>query len=474
MVLPLDRAALDLRLRLAERRLADLAELRRTEAAGRVTQFLLDRAPELAGWSDSEGNFLYLNEVGCSSLEYTLEEILQMKVQDVLPRQFAEKFEGFTRTLRDQGAATFESAHITKSGRSFPVEVALSCLEFQGQEYFCAFVRDITDRKHAEEALRESEERYRGLFDGVPVGLYRTTPAGEMLEANAALVSILAYPDHATLLKANVSDIYDDPEERLRWQRSLQASLEHGGTGPLVHAFEARVRRYDGEVIWVRFSLKAFRDTDGRVLRYEGALEDVTDRKRAEEALRASEERFRALVQNASDMITVLEPDGPVRYGSPSHQRLLGYPPEDLQGQSCSTSSTRRTGRWSPTPCSAWSTCRDENLTIEYRCRHRDGAWLMLESTASNLLDHPAVRGIVLNSHDITDRKRAEERLPSQALHDELTGLPNRALFMDRLRQAMERSRREPERAARPCCSSTSTTSRSSTTASATWSATSS
>src|SRR6478672_2132076 len=86
-----------------------------------------------------------------------------------------------------------------------------------------------------------------------------------------------------------------------------------------------------------------------------------------------------------------------------------------------------------------------EIVTFEYRLLHGDGGWRSLESTASNLLGQPAVAGIVLNAHDITDHKKAEAKLLHDALHDELTGLPNRALFMDRLRHSMERSRREPE-----------------------------
>ena len=421
--------------------ITDITAQKRTEAALRVTQFLLDRAPEGAGWADSQGNLLYMNEVGCSALEYTLEELRTMRVQDVIPPEFAAIFEELTRTLRNQGSTTYEAVHIAKSGRRFPVEVALNCLEFDGKEYFCAFVRDITDRKRAEEALRESEERYRSLFDGVPVGLYRTTPAGQLLDVNDSLVRVLAFPDHATLLEANVGDLYFDPEDRHRWQRIVEAEK-----GTQVQSFEARIRRHDGRVIWVRFSLRPFRDEEGHVLRYEGALEDITERRRAEDALRASEERFRALVQNASDMITILEPEGTVRYASPSHHRVLGHPPEELSGGSL-LDLVHVEDR--PLLANALECLVDlphENLTIEYRCRHRDGSWRMIESTASNLLDHPAVTGLVLNSHDITDRKRAEEQLLHDALHDELTGLPNRALFMDRLWQAMERAAREPER----------------------------
>ncbi len=79
--------------------------------------------------------------------------------------------------------------------------------------------------------------------------------------------------------------------------------------------------------------MRAIRGEESRILRYEGALEDVTDRRRAEEALRASEERFRSLVQNASDLISILDADGIVRYESPSHQRVLGLYPEEHAGR---------------------------------------------------------------------------------------------------------------------------------------------
>jgi diguanylate cyclase (GGDEF)-like protein/PAS domain S-box-containing protein len=286
------------------------------------------------------------------------------------------------------------------------------------------------------------DERYQSLFDGIPVGLYRTTPEGRMLDANAALVRVLGYPSRKALLEANVADIYCDPEDRRRWQRVLEES-----TGP-VQSFEARVRRYDGSAIWVRFSVQGFRDRGGKVLRYEGALEDVTDRRRAEEALRESEERFRALVQNATDMISILDPGANVLYESPSHQRILGHPPEERLGRSALDLIHPEDLPVFEESLRQVVDAPGESVDIEYRLRRLDGTWRALESTATNLLGHPAVGGVVLNSHDITDRKNAEERLLHDALHDELTGLPNRALFMDRLRHAMARSRREPDRMA--------------------------
>ena len=125
------------------------------------------------------------------------------------------------------------------------------------------------------------------------------------------------------------------PTSRLCWRPRSATSISTrrtaaAGSGPSraparCRASRPRVRRRrDGAVIWVRFTVRAVRGAQGEVLHYEGALEDVTDRRHAEEALRASEERFRSLVQNASDLISILSADGTVRYESPSHQRVLG------------------------------------------------------------------------------------------------------------------------------------------------------
>jgi diguanylate cyclase (GGDEF)-like protein/PAS domain S-box-containing protein len=408
------------------------------EEALRLTRFLLDRAGEGAFWADSDGCFFYVNEVACAMTGYTREELLSLRVLDLLAPELRDQFPEMSRRVREESPLTFETVQIRKTGERFPAEITMSHLEYQGRECFCAFARDITERKRAEAALRESEERYHGLFEGVPVGLYRTTPAGRMLDANQALVRILGYPSLEALLETNVADIYLDPEDRRRWQKSMAAGA--------VQSFEAPVRRHDGDLIWVRFTVQAVRDESGEILRYEGALEDITDRHRAEEGLRASEERFRALVQNASDLISIIDTTGTIRYESPSHQRVLGLNPEERVGQSMMELLHPEDRHVLAEALYRLAEHPDEVVTVEYRLRHRDGTWRFLESTASNLVEHPAVSGIVLNSHDITDRKQAEEKLIHDALHDELTGLPNRALFMDRLRQSMERSRREPDR----------------------------
>ncbi|MFH1935427.1 MAG: PAS domain S-box protein [Pseudomonadota bacterium] len=149
------------------------------------------------------------------------------------------------------------------------------------------------------EALRKSEIRYQQLFESVPVGLYRTTPGGEILDGNPALVEILGYPDLETLMEVNTKGIVN-PE----YHRQVQTLLEREG---ITHDFELRVRRHDGTFIWVRDTARAVRDADGSVLYYEGSLEDITKRKQAEEKIKASEAKYRELFNNISSGVAIYE-----------------------------------------------------------------------------------------------------------------------------------------------------------------------
>ena len=138
--------------------------------------------------------------------------------------------------------------------------------------------RLLEEKRRAEEALRESEARYRGLFDGVPVGLYQSTPDGELIDANPALMEMLGYPDRETLLAANVAQFYVDAEDRHRWQDLMDRS-------GVVRGFEMQLRRFNGTSIWARDTARAIRAADDRLAYYEGSLADITERKQAEEAL---------------------------------------------------------------------------------------------------------------------------------------------------------------------------------------------
>jgi PAS domain S-box-containing protein len=147
------------------------------------------------------------------------------------------------------------------------------------------FVRRSVERAQAEETLRESEERYRTLFEGVPIGLYRSTPAGQIVDANPGLVRMLGYSSREALLAVKAFDLYVNPGDRQRWQATIKAE-------GIVRSFEAQFRRRDEQIIWMRHSSRAVQNDQGRLLYYEGSLEDITERKQAEQALRDAQEQL--------------------------------------------------------------------------------------------------------------------------------------------------------------------------------------
>ena len=169
-----------------------------------------------------------------------------------------------------------------------------------------------------------------------------------------------------------------------------------------------------------------------------------------EEVLRRqSEERFRALIQNSSDVVAIVGADGVSRYVSPVVERVLGYTPENGLGRS-----VLRPPLMHPDDADR---VRDvfaglmrrpgAEATVDFRLRHADGRWVQVEATTKNLLADPSIGGIVVNYRDITERRTLEERLRHQAFHDPLTGLPNRALFMNRLGHTLDRAERSEKAA---------------------------
>lgn len=172
------------------------------------------------------------------------------------------------------------------------------------------------------EALRESEARYRTLFERVPVGLYRTTPDGQILDANPALLEMLGYPDRKTFLAVNAAEVFANPDDR----RRMNELLEQVG---VVNNLELRLRRYDGSIIWVEDTVRAIPDSSGKMVYYDGSLEDVTTRRQAEETLSL----LASIVESSDDAIVGENLEGIIVSWNSGAQRIFGYLPDEVIGQ---------------------------------------------------------------------------------------------------------------------------------------------
>jgi PAS domain S-box-containing protein len=236
--------------------------------------------------TNEEGIVKLVNDAYCKMMEKPREEIEGKPVGIVYeePEQ-AEVLQKFQERFRSRNIPSYLDRELVLwNGKRIFLELSNSFIEIPHQPTLSLSVlRDITERKlaeeaskQAEEALKDAEARYRTLFELVPVGLYRTTPAGQILDANPAIIQMLGYPDRETYLKVNAANLYVNSEDRKQWQMLMDSQ-------EIVRDFEEQVRQSNGTVIWVQDNTCAVRDAGGQVLYYEGILQDITQRKKMEE-----------------------------------------------------------------------------------------------------------------------------------------------------------------------------------------------
>jgi diguanylate cyclase (GGDEF)-like protein/PAS domain S-box-containing protein len=300
-------------------------------------------------------------------------------------------------------------------------------------------------RKRAlDDELRKSEARYRTVLDAAFDAIVTITPDGVVRWFNRGAERIFGH---------RAEEVIGQPVTLLMPERYRDLCV--AGLHRYLRTGEARVMggttelvglRSDGSEFPMEMSLGETLE-DGERL-FTGVIRDVTERKEVEKVIKESEERFRSLVQYASDIITILEADGTVRYISPVVEGVMGYKPKEQIG-------TNAFGSVHPDDRERALSIFAEILKkpglhppLEFWVPHKDGSWRYLEHVVNNLLDDPAVRGVVVNSRDVTERKALEEQLRHQAFHDPLSGLPNRALFMDRLEHTLTRANRRGRRVA--------------------------
>ena len=256
--------------------------------------------------------------------------------------------------------------------------------------------RDITQQ-------REKELRFTELFETLQEGVYFSTPEGKLLDANPALVGMLGYAKKEDLLGLDATALNFEAGE----QPVLGRAMNDRGS---VRTREVKLRRKDGTAAVFLDSSRAVWDASGNIIRHQGTLVDITEKRKMERELLQQEEFRRRLLESFPDLILVIDPAEHYTFVSSRVRDLLGYQPEDLLGKKISELEDH-----SPELASLYhdvAASRQVFGAAEYGARHRDGSWRTMRASASQLFDAEAkLSGVIISVRDITVEKKLEQQV---------------------------------------------------------------
>jgi diguanylate cyclase (GGDEF)-like protein/PAS domain S-box-containing protein len=300
-------------------------------------------------------------------------------------------------------------------------------------------------RKQIDEAkLRESESRYRGLFENVVDGVYIASREGDIITVNPALVDMLGFDSADDLKKAGrTTMLYVNPIDRER----VFARLEAEG---VVKNFEYRLRRKDGTEIVVLENSRAIYDDDGKVVAHEGTITDITERKMAETKVFEEKERAQVTLQSIGDGVITTDANGSVDYINPVAQDLTGWDTRSARGEPVETLMTLINENTRATVDNPVSRCLKEGRVITLAENsvliNKDGNEIPIQDSAAPIRDRLGnIIGAVMVFHDVSKESRLFRKLSYQASHDTLTDLINRREFENRLVAALDDAHGNPE-----------------------------
>jgi diguanylate cyclase (GGDEF)-like protein/PAS domain S-box-containing protein len=297
------------------------------------------------------------------------------------------------------------------------------------------------ERRGAEDALRNSEAKFRGLFESMMEGVYRTSREGRILVANPAFVHLMGYSSAEELYQVPAAALYWYAGDREKFMRRVESEGE-------LRNEEYVLRRKNGTMLVVMDSSRVVRDVQGRVAGYEGTLTDITERKRAETAVFQAKERAQVTLQSIGDGVITTDSEGRIDYMNPIAESLTGWENREAQSRLigdvlCVLDEASREPRES-----AIERCLREGQTLGLTGHtllvNRRGQELTIQDSAAPIRDRAGnLIGAVMVFHDVSKERRLHRALYYQASHDALTGLINRREFENRLTAAVENARQE-------------------------------
>ena len=443
-----DEAAL---LGAAAERLSVLAESEDRGAAAallRERERMLDEVEEVTHLGSWEW------DIGADRITWSTE---QMRIHEVNPDAPPANFDDFLRCVHpeDRERLTDECARTLTTGLPFSVAYRIVCgnecvreIEALGKlvpgsvrrgARLIGISHDVTERNAGERALRASEESYRAIFESASDGIWvHELDSGAVIEINPAAAAMFGYSREEMLAAGHDALLY--PGTEFTAERVAEY-LQRAAAGETLR-FEWLGRHRDGSEVWAEVTMR--RTSIGGTPRILASARDIAERRAAEralrrlneeleqrvaertaelaasnEALRKSEEHFRALIENSSDYIMIVDETATITYVGPSVERLLGYSPESMIGL------TPEDLVHPDDHALVFEVLQEivahpgEVRRVEYRVRHRDGSWRLFENFGRTLRGDSAEAGVVANGRDITDRRGAEEEIARQKVYFE-------------------------------------------------------
>jgi diguanylate cyclase (GGDEF)-like protein/PAS domain S-box-containing protein len=291
-------------------------------------------------------------------------------------------------------------------------------------------------RRLAEEALRGSEAKFRGLFESIAEGVYQSSRDGRLQSVNPAFVVMMGYQRAEELYALpSVVALYWDPADRTDFMRRVEREGE-------IRNAEFLMRRRDGQQVVILENARAVREPSGRIVGYEGTIANITERKRAEQAVFAEKERAQVTLQSIGDAVISTDAEGRIEYINPIAETLTAWSLDEARGRPLGdvlnlVNEITREPIENPLMCalgrSEAGVTADHSVLIT-----RSGQEVAIQESAAPICDRQGrVIGAVIVFHDVTKERRLKRALSYQASHDALTGLINRREFDNRLHAAV-------------------------------------
>ncbi|MFA7061537.1 MAG: PAS domain S-box protein [Pedobacter sp.] len=391
------------------------AELKKTEESLHLTSFAVKNAADTVIWIADDASIIEGNEAACRLLGYTRDELLKLNVADistfdtnVWPKHWEE--------LKAHGSLFFESNQRAKDGKLIPVEITANFIRFNDREYNCAFIRDISKRRKAEVALRDSEEQMRIIFETTESGIIMVNPHGVIEFSNRRMAEMFGM-SHDELIGTAYPDHLHESEKMTGDKRMRQLIL--GEIRSI--ATERRYIRKDGTDFWGYLSGRRLENPDGSLRVLVGFITDITERKQMIRQLAENELRLRTLVQTIPDLIWLKDIDGVYLLCNAMFESFFGAREADIVGKTDYDFVSKELADFfrehdRKAMAAGVPTSNEEWITFA-----SDGHHALLDTIKTPMYDSEGkLVGVLGIARDITDRKNSEEErltLERQLLH---------------------------------------------------------